>query len=39
LVTFCWDGRVDKVSQSRFRVAAKDFVPTKDLAAYLLSSE
>jgi hypothetical protein len=36
LATFCWGGRVEKVSNSRFRADAQDFTPTKDLAAYFL---
>lgn len=36
LATFCWEGRVEKVSKTRFRASAKDFIPTKDLAVYFL---
>lgn len=38
LVTFCWDGRVEKVGESRFRAKAKDFVPSKELTVYFLQA-
>ncbi len=37
LVSLCWDGKVEKVSQTRFSAKAKDFVPAKDLAVYFFN--
>ena len=34
LVSFCWDGPVEKVGESRYRARKTDFVPAKDLKAY-----
>jgi hypothetical protein len=36
-VSFCWDGKVEKLSNSRFRATAKDFVPKRELLIYFLS--
>lgn len=36
LITFCWDGSVEKVGADTFRVRAKDFVPSKELTVYFL---
>ena len=34
LVTFCWDGPVEKIAPDRFRAKALDFRPTKELTVY-----
>jgi hypothetical protein len=31
LVSFCWDGPVQKIDANRFSVQQKDFVPTKEM--------
>jgi len=31
LVTFCWDGPIQKIDTNRFSVQQKDFVPTKEM--------
>ncbi len=31
VVSFCWDGKVQKVDKTRFRAKAQDFVPAKEL--------
>jgi hypothetical protein len=36
-VSFCWDGTVEKLSDTRFRATAHDFVPTKELLIYFFS--
>ena len=36
-VSFCWDGPVEKLSDTRFRAAAKDYAPTRELLIYFLS--
>lgn len=36
LVTFCWDGPVEKTSDVRYRATKADFVPDKDLKIYFL---
>ena len=36
-VSFCWDGKVEKLSDTRFRATARDFVPTRELLIYFLS--
>jgi hypothetical protein len=38
IVTFCWDGPVERVGKTRFRATASDFVPTRELAVYFLRS-
>ncbi len=38
LVTFCWDGPVEKVGADRFRAARKDFRPGKELTVYFVRS-
>lgn len=35
-VSFCWDGKVEKVNATTFRAAAKDFTPTRNLTVYFL---
>jgi hypothetical protein len=37
LITFCWDGPVEKMENERYRVHKTDFVPAKDLKVYFLS--
>ena len=34
VVTFCWDGPIERVNQTTFRVRKKDFVPGKELKIY-----
>ena len=36
-VSFCWDGRVEKVSKTTFSAKATDFVPTSDLVVYFFT--
>lgn len=38
LVSFCWDGKVEKMSPTRFRAMAKDFVPTAELTVLFAES-
>lgn len=38
LVTFCWDGPVEKVGKTRFRAVARDFAPARDLTIYFLEA-
>lgn len=38
LVTFCWDGPVEKVGPNRFRAVRKDFHPEKELTVYFVPS-
>lgn len=33
-VSFCWDGKVEKLSNTRFRATAHDFVPSRELFVY-----
>ncbi len=33
-VSFCWDGRVERVGKTRFRATAKNFVPARELTVY-----
>lgn len=33
-VSFCWDGKVEKVSARSFSAKAKDFIPKRELAVY-----
>ncbi len=33
-VSFCWDGKVEKVSATSFSAKAKDFIPKRELAVY-----
>jgi hypothetical protein len=35
-VSFCWDGKVEKLDANRVVARAKDFVPTKELTIYFL---
>jgi hypothetical protein len=35
--SFCWDGPVEKISDTRFRAKATNFIPTKELLIYFLS--
>ncbi|RII24980.1 MAG: hypothetical protein CXR30_19390 [Geobacter sp.] len=37
LISFCWDGPVEKVGPEKFRAQIKDFVPKKDLKVYFYS--
>ena len=37
LISFCWDGPVEKVGPEKFRAQIKDFVPQKDLKVYFYS--
>lgn len=34
LVSFCWDGPVEKVSPTRFRARVKDFLPRRELTVF-----
>lgn len=36
LVTFCWDGPVEKLSPTRFRATRKNFRPTRELTVYFV---
>lgn len=36
LVTFCWDGTVEKIGPNRFRAAMKNFRPTRELTVYFV---
>lgn len=36
LVTFCWDGPVEKAGTNTFRARMKDLVPSKELTVYFL---
>ena len=36
-VSFCWDGTVEKLSDTRFRAKASNFVPKRELLIYFLS--
>jgi len=36
LITFCWDGPVEKTGANTFRARRADFVPTKELTVYFL---
>jgi len=38
LVAFCWDGPVEKISDTQFRARQKDFVPTRELKVYFLKN-
>jgi len=33
-VSFCWKGKVEKVSKTTFRASVRDFVPTHELLVY-----
>ncbi len=35
-VSFCWDGKIEKLDASRLVVRKKDFVPTNELTIYFL---
>ena len=37
LISFCWDGPVEKIGPEKFRAQVKDFVPNKDLKVYFYS--
>lgn len=37
LISFCWDGPVEKIGPGKFRATVKDFVPTKDLKVFFYS--
>ncbi len=37
LISFCWDGPVEKIGPSKFRAQVKDFVPNKELKVYFYS--
>ncbi|MHB9028688.1 MAG: DUF4424 family protein [Candidatus Latescibacterota bacterium] len=36
-VSFCWDGPVEKLSDTRFRATARNYVPQRELQIYFLS--
>ncbi len=36
-VSFCWDGKVEKVSKTKLRASARDFVPTHELLVYFFN--
>jgi hypothetical protein len=36
-VSFCWDGKVEKISETIFRASAENFVPKHELVIYFLS--
>lgn len=36
-VSFCWDGKVEKLSNTRFRATAHDFVPNRELLVYFFT--
>jgi hypothetical protein len=36
LLTFCWDGKVEKSGPDTFRVRARDFRPSRELIVYFL---
>ncbi|MGO9416099.1 MAG: DUF4424 family protein [Syntrophobacteraceae bacterium] len=36
-VSFCWNGKTEKLSNNRFRATAKDFVPNRELLIYFFS--
>lgn len=36
-VSFCWDGKVEKVSGTALSAKARDFVPAKDLGVYFFT--
>jgi hypothetical protein len=38
LITFCWDGPVERISENKFRARIKDFVPNKELRVYFLTN-
>jgi hypothetical protein len=37
VVSFCWDGPVEKVGKTTFRAAVEDFVPKRELTVYFFS--
>ncbi len=37
IISFCWDGPVEKIGSEKFRAQVKDFVPKKDLKVYFYS--
>lgn len=37
LISFCWDGNVEKTGESQYRMRKTDFVPKKDLKIYFLN--
>lgn len=37
LVSFCWDGAIEKTGEAEYRVRKSDFVPKKDLKIYFLN--
>lgn len=37
LISFCWDGPVEKIAPEKSRAQVKDFVPKKDLKVYFYS--
>lgn len=38
VVTFCWDGSIEKVSNIRYKATKSNFVPAKDLKIYFLGN-
>ena len=37
LISFCWDGAVEKIGPEKFRAQVKDFVPKKELKVFFYS--
>ncbi len=37
LISFCWDGAVEKTGEAEYRVRKNDFIPKKDLKIYFLN--
>ncbi|WP_243374127.1 DUF4424 family protein [Geotalea sp. SG265] len=37
LVSFCWDGVIEKTGEAEYRIRRTDFVPKKDLKVYFLN--
>ncbi|MBI5696264.1 MAG: DUF4424 family protein [Nitrospirae bacterium] len=38
IVSFCWDGKVEKTSNGTYKARLKDFVPKKELKVFFLSN-
>jgi hypothetical protein len=36
-VSFCWDGKVEKVGPTTFSARATDFVPSRELSVYFFT--
>lgn len=37
ILSFCWEGPLEKVAPGRYRARMKDFIPTKDLKVYFMT--